>query len=309
MSINLLDQQRVRSFFDYIYERQAIWHKRFVLKADKPWTNNEWMQTFKFCNVFRELDACTIHLWNKVLKHDFYTEEEKVFNALLYRVFNTRTFFDDVMGPISNPHATYIREVFVTITEKALEKGVRLFTNAYLVAGSKWDPTIRKQKHKQFSFLFEKVAEELRELTRAYKSAYVDDIATWLTSYRLIGPFLAYQVALDLSYTGFFPGHTEDDFVVIGPGAKAGLELMSPLRLPKEALVDACKALRDVQGDYLGRYPDWEEISAVDPLIHACPPLVKNGYLTLSAIEFCLCEWRKLSNWKSGHGRVKYYKG
>jgi hypothetical protein len=43
-----------------------------------------------------------------------------------------------------------------------------------------------------------------------------------LASYPGLGPFLAFQYAIDLNYAGFLT-HTEGDFVVAGPGAADGI--------------------------------------------------------------------------------------
>ncbi|HAT63685.1 MAG TPA: hypothetical protein DCS66_03655, partial [Flavobacteriaceae bacterium] len=51
----------IERFFDYINERHSIYLKR--QKRDPfPWTEDEILQTFSFCNVFRELDTVTIWL-------------------------------------------------------------------------------------------------------------------------------------------------------------------------------------------------------------------------------------------------------
>lgn len=50
--------QNVKAFFKFMKERHTIYLKR---QANKPWpwTEDEILQTYKFCNIFRELDTVT----------------------------------------------------------------------------------------------------------------------------------------------------------------------------------------------------------------------------------------------------------
>ena len=54
-------EEKIDSYFNYINERQAIYINK-VSGAEFPWTDDEILQTYSFCNVFRELDTVTIWL-------------------------------------------------------------------------------------------------------------------------------------------------------------------------------------------------------------------------------------------------------
>ncbi|PIN93379.1 hypothetical protein COU54_03200 [Candidatus Pacearchaeota archaeon CG10_big_fil_rev_8_21_14_0_10_31_24] len=49
-------------FFKFIYKRQLIWYKRFVLHQKPPWIFDTILQKYKIINMYRELDKCTIYL-------------------------------------------------------------------------------------------------------------------------------------------------------------------------------------------------------------------------------------------------------
>ena len=49
----------VEGFYDYINERHAIYLKRFIGEPF-PWTDDEILQTYSFCNVYRELDKVMV---------------------------------------------------------------------------------------------------------------------------------------------------------------------------------------------------------------------------------------------------------
>ena len=42
---------RLKDFYEFINERQNIWHRRFVLKQPYPWTQDDILLTFKFWAV------------------------------------------------------------------------------------------------------------------------------------------------------------------------------------------------------------------------------------------------------------------
>ena len=52
-------ESTVEAFFDYVKERHSIWTKRQE-GLPPPLTENEILQTWSFCNVFREDDKVTI---------------------------------------------------------------------------------------------------------------------------------------------------------------------------------------------------------------------------------------------------------
>ena len=49
----------VEGFYNYINERHAIYLKRSIGEPF-PWTDDEILQTYSFCNVYRELDKVTV---------------------------------------------------------------------------------------------------------------------------------------------------------------------------------------------------------------------------------------------------------
>src|ERR1017187_6634321 len=50
---------RTKELFAFIKERHAIYPRRQAGKP-KPWTKDPILQQYRFCNVFRELDAVTV---------------------------------------------------------------------------------------------------------------------------------------------------------------------------------------------------------------------------------------------------------
>ena len=57
---------------------------------------------------------------------------------------------------------------------------------------------------------------------RVMQARSLEDTYNLLLGWRTLGPFLAFQYAIDLNYTAL-TAHAEQDFVVAGPGARDGL--------------------------------------------------------------------------------------
>ena len=95
-----------------------------------------------------------------------------------------------------------------------------------------WTKEVNKldnRKHVQLSYMFESFVSNINENTERLSSAKTGDEAlSILQENKFVGPFYAYQVALDVSYMGFFKnGLDEDSILYVGPGALAGLALMT----------------------------------------------------------------------------------
>jgi hypothetical protein len=58
---------------------------------------------------------------------------------------------------------------------------------------------------------------------RIQSASSLQDVYEMLLAYPGVGPFLAFQYAIDLNYSDVLGRFDEDDFVVAGPGAKDGI--------------------------------------------------------------------------------------
>jgi len=304
-----LSKTMINDYFNYIVERQLIWYRRRVLKLNQPWTDNEILRRYHFCNNFRELDITTRHLFKNLLNNcGMHTKQEILFNIVIFRVFNTRNFFDTVTIPMNPDH--FDREKFVSKLDKISESGENLFSPAYIISQQKIRKDYPGIKHLQFSFMFEELAKNINNFTeRLSKADPPDEILNIITELPNVGPFLGYQILLDLAYTDFFENRfTEDDFIVIGPGAEAGIKWIynGEKHLSESDCIKICYYLRDVQKNYLDLISKpkgygWKQITFNKSVTYP--------YLSLSAIEFCLCEFNKYNKRKNNTGSKRFYKG
>ena len=76
-----INQQNYNEFWEFVAERQNIWHKKEVLKLAPPWTKDEVLKKWKFTNVYRKNDKGTIFLQNEIInKYRLEPSSDMIFN-------------------------------------------------------------------------------------------------------------------------------------------------------------------------------------------------------------------------------------
>lgn len=272
----------VDDFIHYINERHRIWRLRFIQKLDKPWTTDPILQTYKFTNVFRQLDKGTIAL-RKMLQSQFFIKPNLIlFNILWYRYFNL-----DV-------HAKELRfvenyqQVEDFITNKA-EKGERIFTGAWMTTG-----VGSKNKSKYVAYL--RACKEAWDNRAKYTELILncgtlEKASRILTELYLVGKFLAYEMTCDLRFTSLLNNATDKlTWANMGPGAKRGL---CRLGMPYKNQTQGCSSM-GLLFDTVRGHRD------LDPVI-----LNERWPFELREVEHNLCEFDKYQRVKTGAGRPR----
>lgn len=275
-------------FWKFIYERQEIFHKRFVLKEPPPWTNNPILRDYKFTNVYRELDRGTVYLIDKILPHE--DKKAVVFNVLIYRLFN-KTETMDLIG-FQELDKFDINKLHPILME-VWERGEPLFTSAFMVAAQdRFGGS--KIKFENYLKIFDKIHKDMDRIYDGIKNASsMEEVFDIVRGLQGFGRFLAYEVAVDLNYDREICQFSEDDFVNVGPGCKKGLDFIySGLKRYAE-YVDKIHELRYSQKDHFKRLglEDFKYWNGKE--------------LTLRSVEHALCEFSKYWRAKQGTGRPR----
>ena len=285
-------------FFTFIYKRQLIWYKRFILHQKQPWTSDPVLQKYKFINMYRELDKCTLYIIDKL--KSIQSRKEILLNVLFFRFFNLCNLYEDLnIEPFSNLDSKLRDALIETFTH--LKKSRAIFNDAYLISsggrGIKHITLLENLAALDIDTLIEEIDE----------SKTTEESLTILTQIPLVGPFLACEIWTDLSYFHWFKqGWNDNDFVNIGPGAKWGLEILyGPLS--KKKLQEELDNLHTIQRELLptlherlGESLSWQEIAYKDAYSHV-------PFLSITNIEGALCEFRKYWRLQQGKGKKRYY--
>ena len=277
-----------KEFFEFIYKRQLVWYKRFVLKENPPWTTDEILNKFKIINMYRELDRCTLYIINKL--KEINDRKKILLNVIFYRFFNIDQLYEklgiDILDKIES---NKIIEKFNLLKNKG-----PIFNNAYLISSG----TKGKQKHIE-------IIENLEKINIEKIILEIDDSKTPEESFKtllqipLVGPFLACEIWTDLTYFNFFKQKwTDDDFVNIGPGSKWGLEIIYE-KLNKKEEKEKLENLHKIQRKILNNQK-WKKIAYKNALSNY-------PFLSITNVEGALCEFRKYWRLKTGKGKKRYF--
>jgi hypothetical protein len=127
---------------------------------------------------------------------------------------------------------------------------------------------------------------------RLVAATHMADVFDWLCTFKGMGDFTAYQLLLNLSYTGLGKFEDADSFVVLGIGAHAGIGRCFNGELSPDTKVAIVRWMQRTQREHFAR------------LGLSCtlgPPGSKYHEMSVSDVEHTLCEVDKYA--RSGSRR------
>ena len=219
----MIKRQEVYDLYWYFaYERQNIFLKK-LRGLEAPWTEDEILRNYKFCNSYRVNDRVSQYLLKNVIYNSkSYSKEDMMFRIVLFKIFNKEStwelfinFFGDVV--LSN----FKMEDYSKILENALENGEKIYNDAYISCANKVFGYDRK--HDNHLALLNKMFKEDKIYNKIFACNNMKDAFDIIKSYPLIGNFMAYQLVTDINYSDIVDWR-EDSFTVAGPGSLRGID-------------------------------------------------------------------------------------
>lgn len=261
-------------FFDYINERHKIYQKR-QKGGSFPWTKDEILRTFSFCNVFRELDKVTI--WIRENWREPYKDHPNLpFAMSVARQIN----WPDTLDAIGFPEK-WEPERIKHIMQSRKDCGWKVYTGAYMLTGTLGGTKVQQTVDKILTPLYENPPTIYPESLEKTWEQYLP--------YAGFSGFMAYEVVTDLRHTKHLC-YARDimTWANAGPGAKRGLNRIHNRELKKtikpDQLLNEMSELLDVSCLYLKEYV----------------PI-----LEMREIEHCLCEFDKYERTRLSEGRPR----
>lgn len=209
------------TYWRFAAARQALYLRRFG-GGPGPWTEDPILQVYKFTNAYRAADRVSQYLISQIIYSGVWSPKDVLFRTVLFKLFNkieTWELLSSEFGELKL--ASFDVPRFDAVLSRAISSGARIYSAAYIMPNA---PRLQEGSYKHRTHL------DLLEWI--FSSGLGDEIlgATSLGEcYKLllgipsIGPFLAYQYAIDLNYSPIFD-FSEDDFVQPGPGALNGIK-------------------------------------------------------------------------------------
>lgn len=216
---------------------------------DPPWTDDEVLSQYRFTNTFRAADRVSQYLID-LAYHDLKdADPDSLFlSVLLFKVFNRIDTWEAMVDAVGLPEAATFDYGTCGGALYELRKQRAIYSAAYIMPSAGGKGISKHQTHLDLirRMVEDGVPQRLQE-TQSLGKAY-----EVLLSYPSLGPFLAFQYAIDLNYTTLM-SHEEDSFVVAGPGAIDGLSKCFE-SLGDYSVEDAIKWLADRQGREFERH-------------------------------------------------------
>lgn len=295
-------EENLDLFFETMFERQEIWHKRNILGKERPWTKNKLFAEYKFTNVYRELDRNSQYQIKNIFKKET-NRKELIWKVMFFRFFNNPEFFDFMKGIPS--YSDFDSDELKNTMVQFRAIGGNPFTNAYLTNSQACPGCTRDD-----CFAF-KVIPNLHELVPKLsllliKAKTPEEIIKLLLTLPSVSNFMAHEFYQDFTYADRYSEiklmkFDQNDFTNIGPGAEAGIRLIFPNRKSKADKIQAIHDLRDLSQQYLEKFGDFKYLGYTEGLYF----IEKNGQLTLHAMEMWLCEFQKYWKMIIGEGKQR----
>lgn len=288
----------IDGFFEYARARYQLMLDKEA-DFERPWTQDEILQTYRFCNVFREDDRTTKWIRNE-LTHEAYGS--KLLGAMIIaRWFNRIETLQKMLPPEETEVWKLINNLLYSWkdTEQWKTKMRERLTNvAPLVTGAYMIKTPAKM-NKLEGLLW--CLEEILPDAETLQGQMVGENTTlqWateaLTAYPYLGPFMAYEIVTDLSQTILSTAPDIMTWANPGPGCTRGLcrtwgEPLGSLNRHSPHDVDLMQQrmqtlLKHSQraAYWPKRWPSWD----------------------MRTVEHTLCEFDKYERARTGEGRPK----
>lgn len=203
--------------------RQAAFQRRLEGGA-WPWTDDSILQTYKFCNVFRAADRVTQYVISDIAYGcEPGDAADLAFQIVAFRTFSNIATWRAVRDELNR--SPRIADLQSGAFERALDGAKRrnggLYTGAFILCATKaygFD-----EKHRNHVGLFKHMFVEESLDRKILGANSLEQVIRALQSYPLMGPFMAYQTAIDLNYSELMD-FSENDYTQAGPGALRGLK-------------------------------------------------------------------------------------
>jgi hypothetical protein len=185
-----------------------------------------------------------------VIKTGSQTPAELVFRVVLFDTFTRTDTWEFIIRKIGAPTwAKYNRSIYEKAFRQAKDNGIPLYTGSFQKPAPKHGYADNFMNHlKALELLME---DDLPG--RLVAATHMADIFDWLREFKGMGDFNAYQLLLNLSYTGLANFSDADSFVVVGPGSRSGLRRCFSPDLSRSQELDIIRWMGCTQGDHFSR--------------------------------------------------------
>ena len=235
------------TYWRFAAARQQVYLARLA-QAQPPVPADPVIAAHRFTNCFRASDRVSQFLIREVSYAGAQQWQEVFFRTLLFKVFNKTSTWQLLTGALGEVcWEGYDFRAYDRVLSPAFAGGERLYSAAYITPPPALGEVRKHQNHlRLLELMMDDGAPERVRGAVSMREAY-----QVLLSYPAIGPFLAYQYLIDLTYAAELP-FSEMDFVMPGPGARDGIrKCFGPMADGVEA--EVIRYMADTQEQHFAR--------------------------------------------------------
>jgi hypothetical protein len=207
------------SYWKFAKARQDLFFARHTGSSFE--TRDPILKTYRFTNVYRASDRVSQYLIRHVLYNGQWSANNILFRLLLFKFFNkieTWEALQSSAGIIS--WETYDFGRYDKCLTELMESDHKIYSAAYIMPSGQ-TAFGYKRKHRNHLKIIEKIILDCLS-DRISECETLEALFCLLRKYPCIGPFIGYQLAVDLNYSPLVD-FSEDEFVQPGPGALDGI--------------------------------------------------------------------------------------
>jgi len=235
-----------------IWKFAAARHDMYMRRmgaAAPPWTTDPILRGYRFTNAFRAADRVSQVLIELTRLSANESAPTVMLRVLLFKIFNKIETWNAIVGRFGMPDAASFPFDQCDVFLRELRTGGKpIYSCAYIMPSCGATGEAKHSAHLRLlrSMLHDGLPSRLE------RSGCLSEVYDLLRSYPSLGPFLAFQYAIDLNYSSLID-HREEEFVVPGPGALDGLSKCF-VDLGDYSPTDAIHRLADVQEEEFARH-------------------------------------------------------
>lgn len=286
-------QENIGKFVNFMVKRHNIYTRRSN-GAQPPWTNDVILRTYRFCNIFRELDTVTIWI-RKNIREPYADHRYLWFFLCLARQINLPSTIGGLIdsGVLPTDSDDFQYKKMMDLMHGWMSDGRKIYTSAYMLPGSidRNSPDFIPTKPYTTARILNLMWRDRESLTEFFdQNNTIEAVTRHILRYKGFGGFLSYEVATDMRHTRYLRNATDIyTWANAGPGAKRGLN----------------RIFGRNTSDGLSSKKSLEEMRVVFEASSRLWVSKNNPPLEMRDIEHSLCEFDKYSRVSSNEGRPR----
>jgi hypothetical protein len=213
-----------RAYWHFAAERQRVFLRRQEGVAP-PWTDDPIINTYKFTNAYRASDRVTQFLIREVIYDETRRSgSNELARIIFFRLFSKPSTWNALEATLGDLTLATMRSKRIVQTLGKLQERGPIYTSAFILCAN--NAYGKKRKFENHLALIDHMLRDGLE-KRIARAKGLGDLYQALLPYPLIGPFMAYQLAIDINYSELVD-FSENEFTVAGPGAERGIRKVFP---------------------------------------------------------------------------------